>query len=135
MAAPARTVRAKRNPGEVRALDGKFQAFLKQIRSNSTDIGECSGRVLRLKPTVSSNARPEEINLILEALKLNWRVEVLYIQNFELVRLALTLQQTRCNFSEDCTVLAAKFASILPQPLHALLHPLASAVPSLALVL
>lgn len=78
--------RAKRTPGESRAQDPKFQAFLQQIRTSSPHIGECQGRVLRLKPTVSSNARPEEINLVLDALKQNWRVEVLYIQNFELVR-------------------------------------------------
>jgi hypothetical protein len=77
--------RSKRTPGESRINDPKFQKFLKQIRENSTEIGECRSRVLRLKPTVSSNARPEEINLVLEALKVNWRVEVLYIQNFELV--------------------------------------------------
>lgn len=78
--------RSKRTPGEGRVNDPKFQRFLSQIRGNSTEIGECSGRVLRLKPRVSSNARPEEINAVLDALKLNWRVEVLYIQNFELVR-------------------------------------------------
>ena len=78
--------RSKRTPGEGRVNDPNFQRFLQQIRANSTEIGECGGRVLRLKPRVSSNARPEEINAVLEALKLNWRVEVLYIQNFELVR-------------------------------------------------
>ena len=78
--------RARRTPGESRALDPKFQAFLKQIRTSSADIGDCDGRVLKLKPTVSSNARPEEINLVLDALMQNWRVEVLYIQNFEWVR-------------------------------------------------
>jgi hypothetical protein len=79
-------LRAKRTPGESRAQDPKFQTFLQQIRENSAHIGECEGRVLRLKPTVSSNARPEEINHVLGALMHNWRVEVLYIQNFELVR-------------------------------------------------
>lgn len=78
-------MRSKRNPGESRANDPKFQAFLQHIRANSAAIGECEGRVLRLKPTVSSNARPEEINLVLDALTENWRVEVLYIQNFEMV--------------------------------------------------
>ena len=139
--------RIKRNPGESRTLDPKFQAFLQQIRSNSPDIGECEGRVLKLKPSVSSNARPEEINMVLDALKQvwpaspirvysacmlshfrcnafafycatmkvrfnsasasdtdialvgvqNWRVEVLYIQNFELVRpLSCFCHHVRC---------------------------------------
>jgi hypothetical protein len=94
-------IRAKRTPSKSRALDPKFRAFLAQIRSNSREIGECEGRVLRLKPTVSSNARPEEINMVLDALTCNWRVEVLYIQNFELVRSAcvatLTLNLRVCS--------------------------------------
>ncbi len=57
------------------------------IRTNSREF-EADGRVLRLKQYMNSDARPPMIDMVLNALEVNTRVEALYIQNFELVRLA-----------------------------------------------
>lgn len=56
------------------------------IHGNSGDF-EAGGRVLRLKQYMSADARPAMIDLVLDALAVNTRVECLYIQNFELVSL------------------------------------------------
>lgn len=60
------------------------------IREDSTDF-QAGGRVLRLKQYVSSDCRPPHIDAILDALAANTRVEVLYIQNFEWVRVLVPL--------------------------------------------
>ena len=57
------------------------------VRSNSPEF-EAQGRVLRLKQYISADVRPAAINAILEALAVNTLVEVLYIQNFEQVRIS-----------------------------------------------
>lgn len=55
------------------------------MRANSTKF-EADGRVLRLKQYLGINARPAVIDAVLDALAVNTRVEALYIQNFEEVR-------------------------------------------------
>ena len=47
---------------------------------------QAGGRVLRLKQYLPSDVRPPAIDAVLDALAANRRVQVLYIQNFELVR-------------------------------------------------
>lgn len=54
------------------------------LRGNSHDF-QAAGRVLRLKQYVSADIKPPHIDAILDALAVNTRVEVLYIQNFEWV--------------------------------------------------
>jgi hypothetical protein len=61
-----------------------FKRLIDMIRSNSTEF-EANGRVLRLKQYMIADARPAMIDLVLDALEVNTRVEALYIQNFELV--------------------------------------------------
>ncbi len=61
-----------------------FRRLIDMIRANSLDF-EADGRVLRLKQYMSADARPAMIDLVLDALAVNIRVEALYIQNFELV--------------------------------------------------
>lgn len=58
------------------------------IEANSTEF-EAEGRVLRLKQYLGINARPPIIDAVLNALMKNTRIEALYIQNFEDVRLPL----------------------------------------------
>lgn len=58
------------------------------LRGNSHDF-QAAGRVLRLKQYVSADIKPPHIEAILDALAVNTRVEVLYIQNFEWVSTAL----------------------------------------------
>ena len=78
--------RQKRVPGGDPMENTAFRALITSLRANRSDVGECSGRVLRLKPTLSADARPAQLDAVLDALMVNWRVEVLYIQNFERVR-------------------------------------------------
>ena len=47
---------------------------------------QAGGRVLRLKQYLPADCRPPAIDAVLDALGANRRVQVLYIQNFELVR-------------------------------------------------
>lgn len=65
-----------------------FRRLIEMIRTNSREF-EADGRVLRLKQYMSSDARPPMIDMVLDALEVNTRVEALYIQNFELVRASL----------------------------------------------
>jgi hypothetical protein len=59
---------------------------VQQILESSAEIGECGGQVLRLKPSLDLDTTSMEIDMVLEALKVNSRVEALYIHNFENVR-------------------------------------------------
>jgi hypothetical protein len=59
------------------------------IRRNSREF-QAGGRVLRLKQYIGADVKPPHIDAILDALAFNTRVEVLYIQNFEWVRIAAT---------------------------------------------
>lgn len=61
-----------------------------RLRKDSRDF-DADGRVLRLKQYVSSDLLPVHIDAILDALAANTRVEVLYIQNFEQVRVQHTM--------------------------------------------
>jgi hypothetical protein len=81
--------------GQARARHPRFMAFIQAVLDNSTDIGECGSRVLRLKPTLDLDATELEIDMVLDALKYNYRVEALYIHNFEDVRM-LHLFALRC---------------------------------------
>lgn len=59
-----------------------FAKLVHLIRSNSTEF-EAQGRILRLKNYIGAHARAVDMDIIIEALRENTRVEVLYIQNFE----------------------------------------------------
>ncbi|CAG9461207.1 unnamed protein product [Pedinophyceae sp. YPF-701] len=60
-----------------------FQDLIHKIETNSREF-QADGKILRLKQYIPSEVRSAEINRILDALWLNDRIEVLYIQNFEL---------------------------------------------------
>ena len=53
-----------------------------RLRRNTREF-DAEGRVLRLKRYVSAVAGSAVLNAVLDALSVNTRVEVLYIQNFE----------------------------------------------------
>jgi hypothetical protein len=53
-----------------------------RLRRNTREF-DAEGRVLRLKRFIPANCRPQVIDAVLDALRANTRVEVLYIQNFE----------------------------------------------------
>jgi hypothetical protein len=72
--------------GQARACHPHFRAFIQDLLDNTPTVGECGGRVLRLKPTLDLNTTELEIDMVLEALRHNFRVECLYIHNFEDVR-------------------------------------------------
>ena len=78
--------RRTRVPGGDPMEDVHFKAYIDSIRASSAEVGECSGRVLRLKPFLSPDTSSARLDHVLNALLYNWRVEVLYIQNFEKVR-------------------------------------------------
>jgi hypothetical protein len=77
----------RRIPGMARAGRTEFSAFVQRILDNDPTLGECASRVLRLKPTLDLNTTTFEIDMVLEALQYNYRVEALYIHNFEDVSL------------------------------------------------
>ena len=54
----------------------------RRLRRNTREF-DAEGRVLRLKRYVSAVAGSAVLNAVLDALAVNTRVEVLYIQNFE----------------------------------------------------
>jgi hypothetical protein len=85
------TKRAKRTPGGNAYVDNpKFRDFIDKLRSNDWQLGDLHGRILKLKRYVSPDASPAQLDMIIECLKLNVRVEVLYIQNFEKVTVPLS---------------------------------------------
>lgn len=71
---------------QVRAQRPDFRKFIQKILDNDPSLGECGSRVLRLKPTLDLDTSFFEIEMVLEALRYNHRVEALYIHNFEHVR-------------------------------------------------
>ena len=68
--------------------NSRFKGFCDMIRANSEEF-EAQGRVLRLKQFIRADAKQAQIDAILDALEDNTRVEALYIQNFEMVSIAL----------------------------------------------
>ena len=86
-----RAKRAKRTPGGDAYVDNKqhFREFINRLISNDPSLGNLNGRVLRLKDYVSPDASTAQLDMVIECLKQNVRVEVLYIQNFEKVTLPL----------------------------------------------
>ena len=68
---------------QVRAQRPDFRKFIQKILDNDPSLGECGSRVLRLKPTLDLDTSFFEIEMVLEALRYNWRVQALYIHNFE----------------------------------------------------
>eukprot|EP00884_Botryococcus_braunii_P006272 jgi/Botrbrau1/15646/Bobra.4_1s0030.1 len=75
-------VRAKRLPGGDPMESAPFRRLIEMIRGNSREFA-ANGRVLRLKQYMIADAREPMINMVLDALMVNTRVEALYIQNFE----------------------------------------------------
>lgn len=69
-----------------RAQRQEFRHFIQRILDNDPTLGECASRVLRLKPTLDLDTTTFEIDMVLEALRYNLRIEALYIHNFEQVR-------------------------------------------------
>jgi hypothetical protein len=67
-----------------------------RIRDNSRTF-EADGRVLRLKQYVASDLLPPHMDAILDALAVNTRVEVLYIQNFERVSFDRCPEHSTCS--------------------------------------
>jgi hypothetical protein len=84
---PHQSKRTKRTPGGDAYVDNKqhFREFINRLCLNDPSLGTLHGRVLRLKDFVSPDASPAQLDMIIECLKQNVRVEVLYIQNFEKV--------------------------------------------------
>jgi hypothetical protein len=72
--------------GESRACRPHFMRFIQRILDNDPSLGECGSRVLRLKPTLDLDTTTFEVDMVIEALRYNYRVEALYIHNFESVR-------------------------------------------------
>jgi len=62
--------------------DAKFVEFLEMVKSNSTAF-HCDGKILRLKRFIPPGAGSLMLDLVIDALAYNTRVEILYIQNFE----------------------------------------------------
>lgn len=63
-----------------------FRRFLDLIRDNSEDF-QSKGRILRCKQYMKPDANPAMIDEVISALSVNTRIEVLYIQNYERVRI------------------------------------------------
>lgn len=84
---PFRAKRIKRTPGGDAYVDNKqhFREFINRLISNDPTLGTLNGRLLRLKDYVSPDASTAQLDMVIECLKQNVRVEVLYIQNFEKV--------------------------------------------------
>eukprot|EP00241_Pyramimonas_parkeae_P002672 CAMPEP_0114225824 /NCGR_PEP_ID=MMETSP0058-20121206/889_1 /TAXON_ID=36894 /ORGANISM="Pyramimonas parkeae, CCMP726" /LENGTH=508 /DNA_ID=CAMNT_0001336477 /DNA_START=57 /DNA_END=1580 /DNA_ORIENTATION=- len=78
---PAR--RSSRVPGGEPLENPNLVRFLDRLKNNCEDSISCEGRILRLKRHIPPGSKPNVINLVLDALAVNTRVEVLYIQNFE----------------------------------------------------
>ncbi|CAL8463490.1 g3024 [Coccomyxa elongata] len=74
--------RSKRVPGGDPLANVHVLRLCEMLRGDSHDF-QAAGRVLRLKQYVSADIKPPHIDAILDALAVNTRVEVLYIQNFE----------------------------------------------------
>jgi hypothetical protein len=72
--------------GESRASRPHFMRFIQRILDSDTTLGECGSRVLRLKPTLDLDTTTFEVDMVIEALRHNYRIEALYIHNFEHVR-------------------------------------------------
>lgn len=80
--------RKRRVPGGDPILDNaNFRNYVIRILDNDPTLGCLNGRLLRLKPDLCPDATSVQLDIVIDALKENWRVEVLYIQNFEKVRL------------------------------------------------
>jgi hypothetical protein len=78
--------RSKRTPGgDPYVCNKHFRDFIGQLILNDPRIGTLNGRVLRLKDYLSPDASSAQLDMVLDALKENVRLEVLYIQNFEKV--------------------------------------------------
>lgn len=86
----------KRGEGRGQQL-APFKRLIDMIRTNSKEF-EADGRVLRLKQYMNSDARPPMIDMVLDALEVNTRVEALYIQNFELVRASQESHRSMTNY-------------------------------------
>jgi hypothetical protein len=92
--------RSRGSNGYARASAPWFLEFVQKILESSADIGECGGRVLRLKPSFDLDTTCLEIDMVLEALKVNHRVQALYIHNFENVRYLNSTLNRFCIFFE-----------------------------------
>ncbi len=64
------------------ALTARARAPRARLRRNTREF-DADGRVLRLKRFISAVAGSAVLDAVLDALAVNTRVEVLYIQNFE----------------------------------------------------
>eukprot|EP00892_Ulva_mutabilis_P006334 jgi/Ulvmu1/4072/UM019_0050.1 len=104
----------RRQVNLARAQRTDFREFIRRILDNDPTLGECASRVLRLKPTLDLDTTTFEIDMVLEALRYNYRIEALYIHNFEqgfadpqLERLMKLLRNGRiwaCNIGENFLV-------------------------------
>jgi hypothetical protein len=85
--APPQSKRTRRTPGGDAYVNNKqhFREFINRLILNDPSLGTLHGRVLRLKDYVSPDASTSQLDMVIECLKQNVRVEVLYIQNFEKV--------------------------------------------------
>lgn len=84
--------RKRRVPGGDPILDNtNFRNYVIRILDNDPSLGYLNGRLLRLKPDLCPDATSVQLDIVIDALKENWRVEVLYIQNFEKVRFAAAM--------------------------------------------
>lgn len=79
-------------------MDNKqhFREFINRLIVNDPSLGTLNGRLLRVKDYVSPDASPAQLDMVIECLKQNVRVEVLYIQNFEKVCVFALLFQGLC---------------------------------------
>lgn len=95
--------RAKRTPGGDAYVDNKqhFREFINSLIVNDPSLGTLNGRVLRVKNYVSPDASPAQMDMVIECLKHNVRIEVLYIQNFEKV-LYLLVSKKLSHVSRRC---------------------------------
>ena len=85
----------------------RFKGFCDMIRANSEEF-EAQGRVLRLKQFIRADAKQAQIDAILDALEENTRVEALYIQNFEMVSIALPALVLREGGGSTCCCAAVR---------------------------
>lgn len=72
--------RPLRIPGGLPEDNPRLREFLAKLRRGAKGLGDAGGRVLRLKRFVSADARHAALDAVLDALALNTRVQVLYIQ-------------------------------------------------------
>ena len=75
--------RSRRNAGTSYMHSDAFVEFIDRLRTSDKTLGDCGGRILRLKRYLPSDVGPKIVDLVIEALSLNTNVEALYIQNFE----------------------------------------------------